>query len=248
MKLAHLPWDSELFGFSIARVIGTPDAAALSELACASGVRCAYWTCSAQDAEAVRAAELSGFRLVDIRVTLDAPIDSVVRNVETSARRDDVAIDAARSDDVEDLRPIAAELSTFSRFACDPAFGIVQARRLYDRWIEVSLAGRADLFVVARDHERILGFITCRVSQSMPAMELVAVRGDARGASVGTTLVRRVALGLRAEGHQTVEVVTQGRNTRAVRFYEHCGFRARQFDLAYHRWFDAPSVTRPVSS
>jgi RimJ/RimL family protein N-acetyltransferase len=37
---------------------------------------------------------------------------------------------------------------------------------------------------------------------------------------------------------KTVHVVTQGRNTRAQRLYQRCGFVTRSMELWYHRWFD----------
>ena len=119
-------------------------------------------------------------------------------------------VDVARADDSEALQEIAAELSVYSRFAFDPRFGVGQARRLYDRWLKVSLEGRADLFVVARNAGRAVGFVACRVNKHLASLELVAVRSTAVGAGVGTALLHRAARSLRALGCQTVEVITQG--------------------------------------
>ena len=73
----------------------------------------------------------------------------------------------------------------------------------------MSFEGRADLFIVARDAGRTLGFVTCRVTEGMPALELVAVRKNARGLGVGAALTRHAASELETLGHQTVEVVTR---------------------------------------
>ena len=235
MDLVPVPWDSEFFGFSIARVDGQPDPAQLARLAQEAGVRCAYCFCPAGDAAAIRSAELSLFRLADIRIVLEAQLGEVLSE-RPSAADDEFLVDIARPDDFDDLRPIAAELSAYSRFAFDPGFGAVQARRLYERWVETSLDGRADLVIVARNAKRVLGFITCRTNGTVSAMELVAVRNGATGSGVGTALMRQAAVGLRNFGCQMVEVVTQGRNPRAVKFYERCGFRVRDVSLVYHRW------------
>ena len=187
MELVRMPWDSAFFGFSIARVDGRPDVAKWARLAREAGIRCAYCFCSASDVVAVRSAELSGFRFADIRIVLEARLADVVSKQPTTAD-DELEVDAARAEDLGDLRQIAAELSAYSRFAFDPGFGTVQARRLYERWVEVSLEGRADLFVVARNTDRLLGFLTCRVNAARSAMELVAVRSGATRAGVGTAL------------------------------------------------------------
>ena len=235
MELVRVPWDSAFFGFSIARVDGRPDVAKWARLAREAGIRCAYCFCSASDVVAVRSAELSGFRFADIRIVLEARLADVVSKQPTTAD-DELEVDAARAEDLGDLRQIAAELSAYSRYAFDPGFGTVQARRLYERWVEVSLEGRADLFVVARNTDRLLGFLACRVNAARSAMELVAVRSGATRAGVGTALMHRAAIGLQDLGCQVVEVVTQGRNPRAVRFYERCGFRVRDVSLVYHGW------------
>ena len=236
MELVPLPWDSTFFGFSIARVAGRPDPAELPRLAQEVGVRCAYYFCQASDLTAIRSAELSRFQLADVRIHLEARLADVLSERPPPAASGEFEIDTARDEDLGDLRHIAAELSAYSRFAFDPGFGTAQARRLYKRWVEVSLEGRADLFVVAKNTERTLGFILCRATGPVSAMDLVAVRSGAIGAGVGTALMRRAAIGLQELGYQTVDVVTQGRNPRAVKFYERCGFRVRDVSLVYHGW------------
>jgi hypothetical protein len=41
-----------------------------------------------------------------------------------------------------------------------------------------------------------------------------------------------------------VNVVTQGRNSKAQRLYERCGFLTRSVQLWYHRWFMPRGATR----
>jgi ribosomal protein S18 acetylase RimI-like enzyme len=237
LELVPVPWDSEFFGFPIARLVGQPDPATLPTLARHTGVRCAYYSCSADDAVGIGAAEQSRFRLADVRLVLASYLSGIALDRPAEPSRA-LELDVARPGDLADLRLIAAELSVHSRFACDPGFGRVQARRLYDRWLDVSLDGRADPFIVARDTTRVLGFVTCRTEDGTASLELVAVRKGAEGGGVGTALVRRACRDLEKRGHQQVRVATQGRNLRAVRFYERCGFHVMDISLVYHRWFD----------
>ncbi len=235
MDVVPVSWDTEFFGFPIARLVGRPDAQTLSTQAGQLGTRCAYYQCPAEDLEGIRAAEDSSFQLVDIRVVLEGkPVDILPSSSDPS----DVEIDTAREDDRQDLRQIAAELSTYSRFACDPNFGVEQAGRLYDRWVDVSLDGRATPFLVGRNGERVLGFITCCLEGPEASLELVGVRRAAAGTGIGTALVARARRELDARGARTIRVTTQGRNVRAVSFYERCGFRVADVSLVYHRWFD----------
>ena len=237
MDLIHLRWDSEFFGFPIARVEGNPEAQELEELAIAAETRCAYYTCSCGKLDAIRAAEQAGFQLIDVRVVLDAPL-SVLSASAPRSTPPDCVIEVACEQDLGDLKEIAAGLSTYSRFTSDPRFGARQSGRLFDRWIELSLEGRAAVFLVARRDGRTLGFMTCRVDGGVAAFELVGVREEATGAGVGSALTSQAALSLQALGQDAVQVATQGRNRRALRFYESLGFRTRDISLVYHRWFD----------
>ena len=60
---------------------------------------------------------------------------------------------------------------------------------------------------------------------------------------IGATLDRTGrCTGSVARGIDRVQVVTQGRNVRAQRVYQRCGFVSAQLQLWYHRWFTTIEV------
>jgi dTDP-4-amino-4,6-dideoxy-D-galactose acyltransferase len=54
---------------------------------------------------------------------------------------------------------------------------------------------------------------------------------------VGRALVVNAIRWFSGQGVDSVSVVTQGRNVRAQRLYQRCGFTTRSVELWFHRWF-----------
>jgi dTDP-4-amino-4,6-dideoxy-D-galactose acyltransferase len=169
-----LPWDSEHFGRRIARVRGgrlTPEALGrIDAWAGHAGIECLYFLAGADDPATAPLAEAGGFRLVDVRLTLersagaaapasDGVAGSAVEGAFPGARGDTgagaggaaaaVASRAAAPADAAELRRLAAASHHDSRFYQDPHFDRDRAGDLYARWIEKCLADPAGIVLVA---------------------------------------------------------------------------------------------------
>jgi ribosomal protein S18 acetylase RimI-like enzyme len=249
--LGHrLEWDSEHFGFPIARVAATtlaPDGAA-QVLAWCRGerIRCLYFLATSGDDDSVRTAEQSGFHLVDVRVTLTRSVEAV-----GELPGGPVAVRPFRPVDVPLLRAMAADSFGDTRFLVDHGFPRDRAAALYDRWLTQSCSGYAEAVLVAVVDDKPTGFITCHLDPNATGrIGLVSVSGRAQGGGVGHALVTAALRYFERAGMRTVSVVTQGRNIRAQRLYQRCGFRSAAVDLWYHRWFDddehEAGKTRPL--
>ncbi|WP_420128638.1 GNAT family N-acetyltransferase [Longimicrobium sp.] len=241
-----LAWDSEVLGVPAGRCIspawwGTGDAdAALSAVAAqaarradAAGIDLLFLRCDARDATLPRLLAGEGFWLADTLVTFALPLDGTAVDGE---------IEHARAEDVPALRTIARAFRT-GHFHADPRIGRERADALYVRWVENSLAGRADAFLVVRGAEGVpLGFITCRLiagpagSAPQGVIELVAVDPRAQGQRVGHRLVAASLRWFARAGAASVEVGTQVDNLAAVHLYQRAGFRAAAFSHTFHRW------------
>lgn len=231
-----LPWDSDFFGFAVGRVdprdLPIVD---VQDEARRRGIRCVYCTCDSSDAAALIAAGDARFLLADVRVNMRRPVqDFMAPMVPTE---EVPAVTPVRHADLQALEAIAAELAAYSRFAFDPHFGARTSRRLYKAWLAASCRGRADVVLVARAEGGPLGFVTCRIVAARGHIELVAVRSDQGGRGVGSALVSRALQWFGDSGVREVDVVTQGRNPRAINFYTRCGFRLDNVQLVYHGWF-----------
>lgn len=237
-----LGWDSDFWGFRVARVLGgrlTREQAVMIDKWCrAQAVRCLYFLARSDDPETTRAAEDAGFRLVDVRVTLERQTEGVGGptghpDIETHAVR------AVRPDDVGALQRIARSAYGHTRFYYDESFPPGRCDALYEAWITRSCEGYADGVLVAAPDGTPVGYVSCHLSgdESTGTIGLVGVSDRATGEGVGQALVLSALGWFGQRGARAVRVVTQGRNVAAQRLYQRCGFLTSQIQLWYHKWY-----------
>jgi len=233
-----LTWDTDFFGFRIARLTQGTLTRELAESVDAwchqNRIRCLYFLARSDDIETTRWAERFVYRLVDVRLTLEC---------KPSQRLDshsDMQLRVARPDDIAALQLIASESHTDSRFFYDDGFPRASAQSLYETWIKRSVEGYAQTVLVALEQDdSACGYVTCHLDRDSPRGQigLVGVSSLARGKGVGRALVTAALGRFSEEGALEVEVVTQGRNAAAQRLYQRSGFVTRRLELWYHKWF-----------
>lgn len=232
-----LAWDSDFFARRIARVsagVLTPDALlAIEQQAVRDRIECLYLLTGAGQSETTRLAQASGFRLVDVRVTLDVPIPS-------AHALDDASLRIGTSSDAAALRAIAKVSHRDSRFYQDGGFPEERCDALYEAWIDNSFQGWADVvFVALRDAEPV-GYVSCSQRDGSGQIGLLGVAAHAHGQGHGARLVRRALAWFSERGCARATVVTQGQNLAAQRLYQKCGFSTSNVELWFHRWFARP--------
>src|SRR5262249_52270788 len=123
-----------------------------------NGVECLYLLVPSEDEGGIRAAEDSGFRLVEIRVALRRPPGPFPWK-EFAADRSAVTVRRSRPGDLDALRRIAAHSFRDSRFWVDPNFPREKVSAFYATWIEQSTKGyQGNKVLVAEVRGRIAGF------------------------------------------------------------------------------------------
>lgn len=230
------PWDSGFFGRRLAQVTGhqatAPDLEAAIEQARAASVECLYFLADAADRDTVRAAEATGFSLVDVRLTLER----IVAN-GGAASTPDAAIRPARLEDLPLLSALARTSHRNTRFHIDPHFDPQRSDEMYVVWIERSVRGElADAVFVADADGAARGYITVSGGDAASSIGLVAVEAAYRGRGLGDRLLRAAVQWTAARGLGRVSVVTQGRSAPSIRFYERAGFTTSLVQFWYHRW------------
>jgi dTDP-4-amino-4,6-dideoxy-D-galactose acyltransferase len=197
-------------------------------------VDCLYLLADPDDAPTVRLAEQSGFRLVDLRLTLRRRLG----NEHLSVQCTEATIRRAMAGDIASLRALAGKSHRDSRFYFDGTFPRERCDALYETWIEKSCAGFADVVLVAERQGDVVGYITSKALEpALGQIGLLAVDERAAGLGLGGALVSEALKWSRDRGHTAVRVVTQGRNLRAQRCYQRAGFVSDSLFLSYHRWF-----------
>jgi len=235
-----LAWDSDFFGVRVARVhpgrLTPATASAVMGWCEAHAIDLLYFLADADDPLTIGLAEDYGFRLVDLRVTLDRPLDGA------QALRAPDAVRPVRPADLPALQAIARTGFAQSRFYADPRIPDERAAALYETWVTQRAQDPAAHVLVAEMEGQAAGFITCLRSGAQGTIDLFAVGEGARGRGLGQALVSAALDWFAGQGAAGVSVVTQGRNLAAQRLYQRCGFVTCAMQLWYHRWF-APENT-----
>ncbi len=236
-SIEPLPWDSEFFGFRIGRVYPRQfKPAELPQQARDQGYRCLYLTCGISDGGALKEAAQAGFAPLDVRVTLKARLDPDAPEPDESTAID---ISPYRPEDMPHLIAIAHDLSTYSRFNLDPSFDEDAARLYYARKIQDYCAGRAEITLVARRDGVPVGLATCSsAGATSGALKMVGVRDSAAGTGIGSALVKAALHHHQQAGRPNVVVTVEGRNPRALNFYQRNRFQIREMELQFHSWIE----------
>jgi dTDP-4-amino-4,6-dideoxy-D-galactose acyltransferase len=233
-----LPWDTDVFGFPVARfrdsVRSAESLARAIELLRDRAVHLAYYAFPWDDAGLRDIARAQGGRLVDRKVTYSAACSEIVAE-PPSAGVDVVRYEPDEPD--ETLIRLARQSGEYSRFRTDPRVEPRVFEHIYDAWIRNS-ANRtmADDVFVARIDGITAGLVTVGERCGRGDIGLLAVDARARRRGVGRALVARARDWTLSRGMSAAQVVTQGENTAACALYEACGYRAEQVLAVFHFW------------
>lgn len=231
----HLEWDSQFFGYNIARIndlrVSSTTLNQAITWSVEQGIECLYFLCSAEDRTSVKLAESAGFHLVDVRVELNWRVESLSDNPADAVR-------GFQESDLTALQQIASQVYTNTRFSFDEHFSAEQVSELYKEWLTGSCRNSLHKVFVAIAPNGIAGFITCQFdSAEVGRIGLLGLQSDVQGQGYGQQLVREAQRFFRAAGVREARVVTQGRNVAAQRLYQSCSFRTTKVNLWYHKWF-----------
>lgn len=231
----YLDWDSEFFGHRIARANPTRlDHLSMNELVswCSENrIECVYLLAEPDDPQTARLAEVNEFLLADVRLRFERAVDQPPPTLTSSVVR------LAREEDLEALRAIARTVHRDTRFYFDQHFDRAKCDQFYETWIEKSLRGYARAAFVAEADGKAVAYVTCHLRGDEAQIGLLGVADGYRGASLGSTLLRHFLIWAAKENAKRAVVITQGRNIRAQRLYQRCGFVTASCQLWYHRWF-----------
>jgi len=237
-----LEWDTSFFGHRIARLNGNRLSAELCKTALdwcsARQIDCLYFLADSDDPNTIRLAEDQGFRLVEIRYTLERSLTDWDPNTRPCAA-DGVEIRPAQPSDIPIVQEIARTSYLDSRFYFDPHFAEEHWGQYYATWAKKSCEGGADLALIAEKDGVVAGYITGMVDPETRKglYELTGVRTSMRRSGIGQELFRSGLDWYVRHGINYLAVVTQGRNIATQRMIQRHGFLSKSCQLYYHKWF-----------
>jgi ribosomal protein S18 acetylase RimI-like enzyme len=233
-----LQWDSDFFGFTVARIL--PDRLHRDQLERILAylkedhVTLAYWASNPDDDESQQAATLfSGF-LADKKVTFVTDLEGVPVVPSLSPLTINEYLESYANAELENL---AVRAGNYSRFKEDPKIPECKVVELYTLWIRNSVKKEiADAVFVARLSEKIVGMVTMGEANGRCAIGLIAIDVSMRMRDLGRALICTVHAWAVPKGFRYAQVVTQERNTAAYSLYKKCGYRIDKTEYLYHFW------------
>lgn len=240
----ELPWDTAWWGFPTARVMVPPgdeaDVLAIDAWCRRNRIRLLYFLCPSDEVAAAQYAESSGFRLVDVRVTLEHRPTGP--RAQQDPKPEGVQLRLADAGDAGRLGDLAATGFLGTRFYADPGLPDARCDDLYRVWMEQECTGQADAVVVAELSGEIAGYLSYSVDRNGAdaTIGLVGVTAQHRGVGMGSLILTEALSVLHGSGVTKVTVVTQGRNVPALRLYERHGFLVVDTSLWFHKWYTLP--------
>lgn len=237
-----LEWDSDFFGFPVAR---TDWSGNLSEIA-----------------EAIADARKINVTLLYVFAPPNAaPPASILNNVISVFTCQRVELEKGLTDapnlreeresivalteincNVEEISELGVIAGSHSRFMCDPMIPRTIGERLFRIWAENSLRGiLADASFGYLSDTRIMGFVSVRRQERAGRITLIAVRPEVRGKGIGSRLVRAAEGYVAATGGDKITVATQGHNEPALGLYRSSGYKELARSRVWHVWLKPPS-------
>ena len=233
-----LKWDSNFFGFQVAslspRQIEEDVLVSTLNNMWNDDIKLVYWASDPADSVAQKSAKLCGGLLVDRKCLYAISITSTLKFINEI---NDVEVLSDTSYSNKELSKLAVQCGTFSRFHVDPNFPNEGWEALYVTWMKNSINGSiADAVLIKKELDCISGVITLRINGDLGTIGLLGVDEKYRNQGIGRQLIFAAFAWFKARRIDKVEVLTQGDNTGACRFYESCGFTLIQTDNFYHFW------------
>lgn len=236
----RLPWDSEFFGYGVARLQGiiplrtggyragadyTPAVDALTAVARSRNIRYLFAVVDSRDLPTSRALTVRGFSLIETRLHFH-------RSLRTYHHARRFRCRLATEADLPCLTALARTVENpFDRFSADPFIPAQDTTRLMETWLRASiLRGFADATFIP--DTRTPGAV-CTVKYHKDSVacwntsiaQLVLAMASPRTGNGLVGVISEVSYHLKERGTDHVVFSTQLANRKAIRVGEHLGFK-----------------------
>lgn len=233
MKYEIIQWDSEFFGFKIARIDNfttQQDFEQLLKQLKLQHIRLVY-SIANPDNQPANQIFSQYANLVDQKTTY-------YQKIEPKQYQLDPNIEKYNKSKVDpQLIDLAFQSGEYSRFKIDPKLPKGSFEKLYTKWIENSVKHQFDdeIYVYKTDN-KIVGLLTLKNKNNIGTISLIGVDQRARGQNIGTKLINATFFHYSKIGIFDIEVVTQKQNQFACKFYEKNNFKIKKIENIYHLW------------
>jgi dTDP-4-amino-4,6-dideoxy-D-galactose acyltransferase len=172
--------------------------------------------------------------LADKKTTFILPIKDLPKDSNRSPRIRSYTTSNADNDVIK----VGMLSRAYSRFMVDERFSDEKASLIYSTLMKRSINRdqASEVYVWESEVGEIAGVITLGEKNRRADIGILAVDERYRGNKIGKELVGAAIHFSMDKGYQVLQVVTQGDNTVACKFYESCGFTKENVVNIYHYW------------
>ena len=231
------PWDSEILGVPVARVLDLCDPCTVTEQCIKHGVRYLFAKIPWSNTRAIQSFQDDGFQAICSEIEMRL---SHTPTILPSSPSSPLSFRMATLPDEEELREIALTSFSYSRFHCDPTIPVKTADSSRADWISNVLHGRRGMpceIHLLTTKECLVGFVVCAVQEREGIIDLIAVRPDLRGHGHGKALCLRGA-GRLGQHCSHIRAIVNSANIPALRTYLSAGFRPTVSQLVTRKWLE----------
>jgi len=194
------------------------------------------YLCNCHDRESVLLSEEYNYSFVDMRLTFEQYLHEDI-NVP---KRKGYSLAKGKKKDIAKLKEIGTDIYKYSRYYYDENFDRKKVVEFYLNWIEKAILGTFDDYAYVLYHNtEPIGFCSIKKTKNKKAASigLLGLSVKYIGQGLGRYMLNLSLKELKKEGVNHIETVTQGRNYKAQRLYQRCGFVTKKTELWYHKWF-----------
>ncbi len=238
-KFTPLEWDSQKFGYKIARInlidfIDKDLTEVLEELK-RLDYKLAYFSTQPYDIFSQNLiTKLGGFFAAE-----NLMLARLIENEDKAITQSDKIRSMLHANITPRILEIALQAGYNSRFKTDPGFKNNEYYRLYKEWITKSLSGEIAMDVLVHEAgEEVSGLITVVKKGDNANIGILSVDEKHRRQGIGKELVQAAFKLAALKGYKKINVSTQRSNKNACLFYESLGFQVESSENIYHFWIN----------
>lgn len=240
-KVKKMDWLSNFFGLNCGEIISVIPKMLLKQKDL-DYYHFIQGKCPAQDQEANGWFIDNGFRFEDSRILFRKNVE-----LQTMKPLSGLKIYKATERESDEIAKIAIDvMAEHSRFLS--LVGAEKTGEFYATWVCNGISSSYDhVCLYAKRKSEIVGFITLRfIDDSLAIIGLIGIKKKFWGQSIAKSLVTFSENYLYEKNFKTIEVITEGKNFRAIEFYAKYGFNIISTENWYYKILDYNPVKSKV--
>jgi dTDP-4-amino-4,6-dideoxy-D-galactose acyltransferase len=217
MKVSKLNWDSDFFGYEVAKL----DSEFIEEEAINLPFKLLY---------------VFSNNIINNTSLINA--DSKVELVKTELKKKDVVVEIFKKSthSFDRLFELVFLSGVYSRFKTDSNFQNNEFEKMYLHWIKNALLDPNNHVLVKIVDNQLVGFLLLSLKEDFGRIELISVDEKYQKNGIGMDLIQSAENICTEKNIDCLKVATQGKNVNALNLYQKKGFLIIDTKFIYHYW------------